>query len=248
MKEVKEAEATVTSVVAKPVEVEPIAEIKSLGTIETNIELVKDYAQKIKEYYGKLIITEENLNVAKDEKAMINKIKAKISDFRKNIVKEFKAPVEEFEKAAKETEQLLAESYEMINAQCDVYDEQKKQALIDDATAYFDELKATKKISFILFSKSGIKVNMSDSKTKIHKAIDEYIGKVEQDLVTIESLDNKEDVLVEYMTDCDLSRAIKTANDKKAALEQIKEQNLLSSKLNDEPKISIFIVFLSVLS
>ena len=233
MEEIKEAEATITNVMVKPVEVEPIAKIKNLGSIETNIEQVKDYAQKIKEYYGKLVITGENLNIAKDEKATIRKIKDKISDFRKSIVKEFKSPVEIFETTAKEVEKLLDESYEVIDAQCDIYDQEKRQALIDDATTYFDELKATKNISFILFSKSGIKVNMSDSKTKIHKAIDDYISKIEQDLTTIESLDNKEDVLVEYMADCNLAKAIKTANDKRVALEQIKEQNIL----NEEPRL-----------
>ena len=88
------------------------AKIEGLTSIVSNMDQVKTQALAIKDHYEKLVITEEMLQGAKNEKADINKAKKVVADYRKNIVEEFNKPLEEFVNLAKETEKALGDAYE----------------------------------------------------------------------------------------------------------------------------------------
>lgn len=218
---ISEKESTV------PMIVEPNVTIEKVGEITNNILEVKNSAERLKDYYSSLIISEDNLNLAKSEKANVRKIKEQVADYRKKTVAEFKKPIEEFEELAKETEKILKESYELIDTQCNAFDERKKDEARETLKQYFDELRKVKNISFILYENMNQKVGLSDitssgnvSKKK-YTEIDEYIETIEQDLTTIETMENSNEILVEYMKDRNLARSIAEVQKRHSAIEKV---------------------------
>ena len=69
------------------------------------------------------------------------------------------------------------------------------------------------------------------------KAKDEvasYLDKVAEDIETINSMDTKEEVMVEYMKHKNLSFAIKEVNDRHVLLEQVKKQQEMAKEAQEQ--------------
>ncbi len=229
MKEIKEAEIINEKENVNLEIIDPEAEIKSVGEVTSNIAEVKNQALQMKEHYSKIIVTNDNLNDAKDDKANINKIVTKVANYRKNIVAEFKKPIETFESLAKETEKILKETYDIINSQCNAFDERRKEQVKEELKRYFEEYKQSKNISFVQYVDMNQSVGLSDInengviKKKKYTEINEFIDSIENDLNTIESLENSNEILVEYMKDRNLARSIKDVQDRHYAMNCLKE-------------------------
>lgn len=207
--------------------IDPEAKIKTVGEVTSNIAKVKEQALAMKEHYSKIVVTDDNLNDAKDEKANINKVSSKISEYRKNIVAEFKKPIEDFENLAKATEKILKETYDIINVQCNAYDESKKNDIREKYKDYFDEYKASKNLGFTQYSDMNQKVGLDGLtekgalKKSLMTEIETFIDNIVKDVDTIASVDNSEEVLAEYMKDRNLARSIKDVQDRHKTIETI---------------------------
>lgn len=206
---------------------DPEAKIKTVGEVTSNITKVKEQALAMKDHYSKIVVADDNLNDAKDEKANINKVASKIAEYRKNIVAEFKKPIETFENLAKETEKVLKETYDMINVQCNAYDEKKKNDIREKYKDYFNEYKASKNLGFTQYSDMNQKVG-SDGLTEkgslkksLMTEIENFIDNIVKDVDTIASMDNAEEILAEYMKDRNLARSIKDVQDRHKMIETI---------------------------
>jgi transcriptional regulator of met regulon len=109
------------------------AKVVGLAKIEHNIKEAKDYALKLKDYYSKLIFTDDQIKDAEKERAKINKIALKIAEYRKDIVKEFKKPIDEFETVAKEAEKIIKETSATVDVQVKAFEvaewDKKKQQI-----------------------------------------------------------------------------------------------------------------------
>jgi transcriptional regulator of met regulon len=114
-------------------ETELKAKVVGLAKIEHNIKEAKDYALKLKDYYSKLIFTDDQIKDAEKERAKINKIALKIAEYRKDIVKEFKKPIDEFETVAKEAEKIIKETSSTVDVQVKAFEatewDKKKQQI-----------------------------------------------------------------------------------------------------------------------
>lgn len=229
MAEIKEAEIISEKENISLEIIDPEAEITSVGKVTSNITEVKNQALEMKEHYSKIIVTNDNLNIAKDDKANINKIVDKVANYRKNIVSEFKKPIETFETLAKETEKILKETYDIINSQCNAFDEKRKEESKEELKRYFDEYKQSKNIAFVQYTDMNQPVGLSDIsdlgviKKKKYTEINEFIDSIENDINTIESMQDSNEILAEYMKDRNLARSIKDIQDRHAAITKIKE-------------------------
>ena len=233
----EEAKIISEKIIEKPMEIEPVAEITGTQKITNNIKDVNEYAVKLKEYYSTKIVTEETLNDYKTEKANINKIKDKIADYRKTIVKEYNKPIAEFETIAKMAENTLKEAYECINEQCNQFDVQKKQEKIEECKRYFQEVCEQKNISFVTYEKMNQNVTLSSSFKKLYSEIDVFIENIDKDITTIESMEDKEEILIDYMKTLNLSDSIQNAQERKKAKEliqnNVKEEEIVEQQVEE---------------
>lgn len=105
---------------------EPVIELPEIPEVKHNLDVVKQYAQDLKDFWQPVIFTSEQVDKAKEVKAGINKLVKKVGDLRKETVKEYKKPIDDFEKTAKETEAILKEASEVLNNKINVFVEQEQ--------------------------------------------------------------------------------------------------------------------------
>lgn len=115
------------------------ARITAIGKVEDNILEAKEYALELKDYYSKLVFTEDQKEEAAKERANINKAIKKIGDYRKNIIAEFKKPIEVFETTAKETEKILKETSDFVDMQVKNFENKEKEIRRENAKKIYED-------------------------------------------------------------------------------------------------------------
>lgn len=212
------------------------AEIKGISEIEDNIQEVQSYALELAKYYENVVFSEEDLKVAKNEKADVNKFKKKVSDFRKEITKKWNEPLQKFVDTAKTTETILSDTYDTINKQITVYEEEKLAIKNNEVKEYFEELAIKEQIDFIDYSRANINVTLTASMKSLKEQAKTFVDKIVEDLKLINSQEYADEILIEYKKDLNVSKAICDVKDRHIALEKAKEEkeNKKEQELTDE--------------
>lgn len=205
------------------------AEIKGISTIENNINLVKDYAVNLQEYYKNVVFSEEEKKDAETEKAQINKQIKQVADFRKAIIQKYNEPIKQFEITAKETEKILKETYDFINEQVKVFDQAELEKIKEKVESYFNEYAISKEIDFIkledmkLSITKGLVTATGNLSKKAMEQINLFVDSVRKDLDLINTLEFKEEILIEYKKTLQCGSSIMLVQDRHKQLEELKQ-------------------------
>ena len=211
--------------------------IKSVGEIESNMKEVKGYVEELNNYYKSVTFTEETLKEAKEEKAKVNKFKTEVADYRKKITAEYNKPIKVFEDTAKETEKLLSETYNTINQQVAGFEEEQKRQKEQEIREYFEEYKTANDIDFVNYEQAQINVTLTASVKSLKEQAKAFIDRIMDDLKLIETQECKEEILVEYKQNLNVSKSIQeVANRHKLLEEEKKKQEELKNKQLEEAK------------
>ena len=210
----------------KPELTDVVANITALGSIETNIALIKDRALSIKSFYENLVIAEDDVKDMKAEMAALNKTKDVVKKYRIDIVKEFNKPLDEFVANAKETEKLLSEDYDSLKSQVKVFEDARLEERKNEVIDYFNEYAKSLDIEFVTFENSGLTVGLSGSMKSYKEACKNFLDRIDSDLKLIYSQDEDSinEILVEYKKSLNVGNAIITVKERKRALELEKER------------------------
>ena len=200
------------------------AKIKSVGEIESNMKEVKGYVQELNNYYKNVIFTEETLQQAKEEKAKVNKFKTQVADYRKNIVAEYNKPIKTFEDTAKETEKLLTETYNTINLQVENFENEQKKKKEQQIKDYFEEYKIANNIDFVTYEQSKLNVTLTASVKSLKEQAKSFIDEIIDDLKLIETQECKDEILVEYKQNLNVSKSIQDVINRHKLLEEEKRK------------------------
>ena len=211
--------------------------IKNVGEIESNMKEVKGYVEELNNYYKSVTFTEETLKQAKEEKAKVNKFKTEVADYRKKITAEYNKPIKVFEDTAKETEKLLSETYNTINQQVAGFEEEQKRQKEQEIREYFEEYKTANDIDFVNYEQAQINVTLTASVKSLKEQAKAFIDRIMDDLKLIETQECKEEILVEYKQNLNVSKSIQeVANRHKLLEEEKKKQEELKNKQLEEAK------------
>ena len=107
---------------------EPAIKLPEIPKVEHNLNVIKNYAEELKDFWQPVLFTSEQLDKAKEVKAGINKLVKQVADLRKETVKKYKEPIDDFEKTAKETEAILKEASEVLSNKINVFVQQEQEA------------------------------------------------------------------------------------------------------------------------
>lgn len=243
MKDIQDAEVLEEKTLIKPEFKEKInAEIIGTSKIEDNIKKVKEYAIKVKEYYTGVVFTAVTKKDAEKEKADINKFKKQVEDFRKQIVAKYNEPIKLFEDTAKETEKLLKETYNLINVQVKAFDDEQLEKVREKIESYFNEYAQSKNIDFVNFSQMNISVtkglltSTGNLTKKVQDQINEFVDRCAKDVDLINTLEHKEEILIEYKKNLKSAESIALVMDRYKQLEEMKQEKESAKErvINDE--------------
>lgn len=102
--------------------------IENMPTLVSNIDELKKALEVSLVKYQNLVVTEDGIKDAKEDRANLNKLKKSISDERITQKKMFLAPFEQFETKCKEVEKLINDTSSSIDVQIKAFDEAEKEA------------------------------------------------------------------------------------------------------------------------
>ncbi|HRT84280.1 MAG TPA: DUF1351 domain-containing protein [Bacteroidales bacterium] len=182
------------------------------------VELKQTLLEKLEKYKG-MTYTEESIQLAKTDRANLNKLKKAINDKKVDIKKQCMKPYEEFESKVKELIGLIDEPIEEIDKQIKTYEEKQRQEKQKEIETYYYEAASGYKNEAIgsipdIIPLSQIQkpqwLNVAYAMKNIKTEINEAITKVRQEIGVIESLKSEFEVeiLNKYVENLSLADAM----------------------------------------
>lgn len=163
-------------------------DIKALEPVKFNYEeLKKELAEKV-ENYKNLVYTEENINMAKKDRANLNKLKKAINDEKIRVKNTLLAPYTDFESKCKELIEIVDTSVENVDRQVKAFEDEEKRTKREEIQKYFNEHVGHFK-DVIIFKNifEDRWLNKTTTMKTVQADIEHIFSRASSDLITIES-------------------------------------------------------------
>ena len=205
--------------------------LKQLPVIIHKLEQVGEEVKvRIKELnIDSLVATEDTVKSLKELRAELNKELKAFEDQRKTVKDGISKPYLDFEAVYKtQISENYKASIETLKGKIDKVETQVKDEKTESLVAYFDEVCLSHDIDFLEFKNTGVAVNLSTTLKKYKEQVAEFVQKVGDDLLMIETTEHGAEILVEYKKDFNISRSIMDVNVRKE--NEKKEADVLKRK------------------
>ncbi len=199
--------------------------VKQLPQIEEHLkELSTEIDQKV-ENAKSLVCTEENVKAIKQVRADLNKEFKKVEAQRKAVKEQILEPYMQFEEVYKT---YISEKYKSadvdLKQKIDSTENELKRQKEQEIKDYFEEYKTANDIDFVTYEQAKINVTLTASKKSLKEQAKSFIDKIKDDLKLIETQECKEEILVEYKQNLNVSRAIQEVANRHKLLEEEKKK------------------------
>ena len=213
---------------------ELIVSKQELGTLETNALTILDKVKEILPNYKAENYTEETIDLAVKDRALLNNTSKLLNKQRIELEKKFMQPFENFKSIVRETTDLINEASSKIDEIVkDVENKAKakKRAKIENIFIKYvgelDQILTFEKIFNEKWLNKTYKIEL------IEKEIEEKISIIRNDLLAIGNLKSKYEIELknDYLLNFNLSEVINKNN------ELMKKEELLKSQQEDSTKV-----------
>ena len=210
--------------------------IKQLPQIEEHLkDLSTEIDKKVKDAKS-LICTEESVKTIKQVRADLNKEFKELEIQRKAVKEQILEPYVQFEEVYKT---YISDKYKEadidLKQKIDSTENELKKQKENEIKDYFEEYKTANNIDFVDFKQANINVTLTASKKNLKEQAKTFIDKIVDDLKLIETQEGKEEILVEYKQNLNVSKSIQeVANRHKLLEEEKKKQEELKNKQLEE--------------
>lgn len=150
-------------------------------------DLKAELEQKCKEYEN-LVYTEDQIKIAKEDKARLNKLKAALNNERIQRQKEWNAPFAEFKSKVDDLISIIDKPVAMIDKQVKEYDKQQEDAKRDKIRELWDSLEGRPDWLKLDDCFSNGWLLKSCSMAKVKACMEEIITTSNRDVATLEQL------------------------------------------------------------
>lgn len=213
-----------------------IAMVKQLPIITEQIKMVGEKLDKrlndLK--LNELVCTEETKKSIKDLRTDLGNELKIFEEQRKDIKKKIMEPYEVFNTTYENEIKTKYQNADIIlKNKIDEVENGIKKKTEEKAIEFFEEYRASKSVikdNYLNFDELNIKIGLNLLTTsdelvkKVKDEIKEKVDAIEKELETILTMNNSEEILVEYLKYKNLSIAIKEVNDRHLVLEQVQRQ------------------------
>jgi hypothetical protein len=205
-------------------DLELVVSEKTLGSLTTNVKQIKALVEASLPNYDISNYNESNIDLAKKDKAMLNKASKALNAKRLEFEKEFMKPFSEFKEIVSDTVKLIAE----CSLKIDVVVKQSEQKYKDDKKSTIQKLYDGKGFTLVPFSKIFDEkwLNKTTKEKDINLDIDSRIAKIKDDIITLEAIGEDVDLLKSlYLDTLNINSTIQYANTLKANREKVKAES-----------------------
>lgn len=185
-------------------------------------ELKKDIAERV-EHYNHLVVTEDTIKEAKNDRAKLNNLKKSIDRARINTKKVYMTPLTNFESKIKEITLLIDEPIKAIDTQLDVYEEKRKKEKAAEIIAAYEEIiqDDLKEIIPLIRIQDAKWLNKSTTIKKVREDFEAWNTRVNADLLALDTVEDqyKAAVKQKYIETLNVGTAIAHRDQLRAAEE-----------------------------
>ena len=179
--------------------------------IEFNHEELKKFLVEKTATYNSLVVTEDSIKSAKEDKAKLNKFKTAVEDERKRIKKQCLQPYEEFERKCKEIVALIDKPIVSIDTQIKAFDDIEKESKYKALQQFFAD--NSKELSEVVTLEQIINpkwANKGEKLLDLTQQIYDMLDKIRQDLKIISELKSPYELQMKdiYLKTFDVSKAL----------------------------------------
>ncbi len=210
--------------------------VKQLPQIEEHLKELSVEIDKKVESAKSLVCTEESVKTIKQVRADLNKEFKELETQRKSVKEQILTPYMQFEEVYKV---YISDKYKSadvdLKTKIDNTENELKAQKEQEIKDYFEEYKIANNIDFVNFKQANINVTLTASKKSLKEQAKKFIDEIIDDLQLIETQECKEEILVEYKQNLNVSRAIQdVANRHKLLEEEKRKQEELKNKQLEE--------------
>lgn len=196
----------------------------TLGTLTTNALQLRDHVAATLERYTPENYSEDNVEQAKADRAILNKAAKDLNDRRIQLERDWNAPLQEFKSIIGDTVKMISDGSAKIDAVVKGVESRAKA----EKRAAIEELWDRKGITLLPLSKlwDDKWLNKTKRLPAIEKEIGEKLLKIEAELDTLSAVDTEDgEVLRAYYLDClDLQRTLAYSATLKANRQRLQEE------------------------
>ena len=202
-----------------------IVKIEQMPKVFEQLELIGEFIDNQLKDLDKLECTEDNKQEAKNRRTEISNTLNLLEDKRKEIKNKINEPYENFNKKYEETTKTkLQNAYKVLTDKINKIEDEQKQVKKNKIESYFKEYCEFLKIDFVKFEQLNLNITLSISDKKLQEQTKEFLDKVNDDLALIDSQEHKEEILIEYKKNLNVSLAITTVVNRYKELEELKKK------------------------
>lgn len=177
------------------------------STITANWDEIKEEIQDKLKNYELAVYTEDQISLAKSDRAYLNRMKKAINDERIRLEREYMKPFENFKAKSKEVMALIDKPIEVIDEQLKVYEEKRKEAKQLEIGSLFvcTEFPSWVRPNMIQNEKwlnASYKLSDIKGEMELRKIM------IENDLKSLETLSYSFEAIEEYKRTLDLNQAM----------------------------------------
>ena len=192
--------------------------------IDWNYEELKAEITEKAKIYETMVYTDDQIKLAKSDKAKLNHLKKALNDERIAREREYMKPFNEFKTQINEIISIIDKPVSIIDKQVKEYDQIKKQEKAKKCLELFEELNCN--YDWLDYNKiSNPKwTNATFTLNKVQEEIEEKLKQIENDLNTLSSLEAFSfEAIEEYKISLDVGKAI-AEGQRLAAIQKRKEE------------------------
>ena len=202
-----------------------IVKIEQMPKVFEQLESIGEFIDNQLKDLDKLECTEDNKQKVKNRRTEISNTLNLLEDKRKEIKNKINEPYEAFNKKYEETTKTkLQNAYKILTDKINKIEDEQKQVKKNKIESYFKEYCEFLKIDFVKFEQLNLNITLSISDKKLQEQTKEFLDKVSDDLALIDSQEHKEEILIEYKKNLNVSLAITTVVNRYKELEELKKK------------------------
>lgn len=201
--------------------------VKQLPVIVEQLAQVREQVSERVKTATALVCTEETVRTVKKARAELNAEFKTWESKRKEVKTAVMTPYEQFEAVYKD---CVSDAYKTADTELkrkiDSVESELKQKKTAEIRGYFYEYLEAAGIDFVAFEQAGINVTLSASLKSLKEQAREFIDKIREDLLFIDTQEHKAEILVEYKKSLDVASSIMGVNARFKAIEDEKRRIL----------------------
>lgn len=221
-----------------------LIQVIQLPVIQERLRAMKETIDREVEEAKFLACNEETVQAVKGKRTELRKLFDYLEDQQKAVKGAVLGPYNAFEAVYKEcVADALKSADAALKNKIDEVETEQKRRCEGGLRDYFAELCAVHHLDWLTYERAGVKVDMASARaktpSKLRKQLAEFVAKVNDGVNTISSMDNAEEIMVEFRECLDASKAIGIVLERHRRIEEQKSaQEARSTILAQEEEVS----------